>query len=393
MKQAFDAEKENWSSLQSKLEKQIEDALNLNRNLQTEIERARQQQRDTEDHLQEEIGRAVRQNEDNEWKTRYENLERAQQQLQGELRQQQTVTREVRQEAQSFLGEMKTLSERSNQASDREEKLVQQVHRLEDDLREWKGRYAHSKSQQSNLSSSSPGSSVKQPDVSQTSKNAAFMQKDGILKQVHVAKFQVAVDALLATARQGEPQSVLAQVKAVVIAVRNITQDSANASNLDNGQLQQKNKIGAKLSATANNLITAVKNFSASNGLLPISLLDAAASHLSLSVIEMIRLVKMSPSAPGEVEEDDDNSLIAESPAAYYGEYGRMSTGGESVYSMFSQDHAPPVPPISQAGQSIKSGGNHQPYQNGLPRGTTPGFNVESRGNEADELKVSDWLV
>lgn len=339
------------------------------------------------------MDRAARQSGDNEWKSKYENLEKAQQQLQGELRQQQTVTREVREEAQSFLGEMKTLSERTHQASDREEKLVQQVHRLEDEIREWRGRYAHSKSQQSNLSSSSPGSSVKQPDILHTSKNAAFIQQDGILKQAHVAKFQVAIDALLATARQGEPQSVLAQVKAVVIAVRNITQDSVNTSKLDESHLQQKKKISAKLSATANNLITAAKNLSSSNGLLPISLLDAAASHLSLSVIEMVQLVKMCPSAPGEVEDDDDNSLIAESPAAYYGEYGRMSTGGESVYSVFSQDQAPPVPPISQTDQFAKSGGSQVPYQNGLSRGPKPGFGVRSQGNEADELKVSNRLA
>ena len=288
---------------------------------------------------------------------------------------------------------MKILSERSNQASEREEKLVQQVHRLEDDLRDWKGRYAHSKSQQSSLSSSSPGSSVKQHDLLQTSKNAAFMQQDGVLKYIHVAKFQVAVDALLATARQGEPQSVLTQVKAVVIAVRCITQDSANSPRLDETQTQQKHKITAKLSATANNLITAAKNFALSNGLLPISLLDAAASHLSLSVIELIRLVKMSPSAPGEVEDDDDNSLIAESPAAYYGDTGRASTGAESVYSMFSQDHAPPVPPIGAVGQLQKPGVHQPPYQNGLPSGPKGSFNPRRQGNEADELKVGDRLA
>ena len=374
------------------MEKKLEDALVLNSNLKSEIERARQQQKDTEQHLHDEIDRAAKLSGDHEWKSRYESLDKRQKQLQEELRQQQTVTREVRQEAQSFLSEMKSLSEQSGLATEREEKLSQQVQRLEEELGEWKGRYAHSKSQQSSHSSSSPGTTIKQPDLSRTSKNAAFIQPDGIIKHVHVTKLQVAIDALLATARQGEPQSVLAQVKAVVIAVRNITQDSVNTPRLDEGQMQQKKKISTKLSATANNLITAAKNFAFSHGLSPISLLDAAASHLSSSVIELVQLVKMCPAASGEVEEDDDSSLIAESPAAYYGDYARTSAGGESVYSVYSPEQAPPVPPISQAGQAKRPSKSHPPHQNGRPLGPKTGLGLRAQGNEADELKVGDGI-
>ena len=393
-------EKEHWNSLQAKLEKQLQDALQLNKNLESEIDRARQQHEDSKQHLQDELDRAVTQSGDNEWKSRYENLEKAQEQLQRELRQQETVSREVRQEAQGFLSEMKMLSERSNQSSEREDKLLQQVHRLEDEVRTWKERYAQSHSQHSNLSSL-PASSIKQPDMAHTSRNAAYITQNGLIKHIHVAKFQVAMDALLANARQSEPQSVLTQVKAVVIAVRSITQDAARGPELNEEISQQKQKITAKLAATANNFITASKNFALANGLSPISLLDAAASHLSSSVIELVRLVKMCPTPAGEGAEadDDDNSLIAESPAAYYGgEYNRISAGADSIYSTLSPkyDQVPPVPSINQVNQNTNttnSGPTSAPYQNGLhaqgytvTKGSTFA-GIRSADNEADELK------
>jgi len=45
------------------------------------------------------------------------------------------------------------------------------------------------------------------------------------------------------------------------------------------------------MSSTANNLTTAAKNYVTAKGLSPVSLLDAAASHLTATVIEIIKIV------------------------------------------------------------------------------------------------------
>ena len=104
---------------------------------------------------------------------------------------------------------------------------------------------------------------------------------------------------------------------------------------------QLRGKATRKLSATANNLITASKNFANSSGLSPVSLLDAAASHLSTAVIEIVHLVKIRASPADEledvdvdVEEDDINMSQLKSPDYFsVAPSQRRSSNNESIYS------------------------------------------------------------
>ncbi|KAL8939529.1 MAG: hypothetical protein Q9211_002694, partial [Gyalolechia sp. 1 TL-2023] len=224
------------------------------------------------------------------------------------MKQQQVTNREVKQEAVGLLNEMKMLSERSNQTYEREEKLVRQNHRLEEQVDEWKSRYARAKAQLRTLRSSSPP--LQQADMGQVAKAGDLIQEDGLVQDIHVTRFQVAVDELLRNARTSEAESVLPAVRQVVVAVRQISQASGEPSKEETAQ--QISKLKAKVSATANNLITASKNFAASKGLSPVSLLDAATSHLTTAVVELIRLVKIHPSPVDALDgEEEENSVIA----------------------------------------------------------------------------------
>jgi len=329
-----------------------------------------------------------------EWQMRSENLDRAHQQLQGDLKQQQKVTAEVKKEAATFLREMKALSERSNQNAEREEKLVRQVHRLEDEIKDWRNRYTKVKSQLRTLRAPSMGFPTQQPDMDQLLQNRGFLQQDGVVKHVHVTRFQISVDELLRTARISEPSSVLAHVKTVVIAVRDITQDVTSTASGSNDDAQQMNKLQLRISATANNLITAAKNYAIADGLSPVSLLDAAASHLTVSIVEMVRIFKIKTSSPGELEDDDDNSLINESPAAYYGmPNGRRSLGDESVYSRMSSNQ-PPLPPSNYQVQKHSEANRRPAYQSGITNGgpyhvaPQQGLGITAQDAEVEELKV-----
>lgn len=395
LSQSNDAERQEWTNLRADLESKLASATNLNKNLQQEIERARQSQSENERQLRSELDQMVKQGRGgDEWQIRYENLDRAHQQLQGDLRQQQEVTAEVKQDATNFLREMKALSERSNHNAEREEKLVRQVHKLEDEIKDWRVRYTKVKSQLRTLRAPSISSPTQQPDMDQLLKNRAFLQQDGLVKHVHATRFQVTIDELLRTARVSEPGSVLAHVKSVVVTVRDITQDVSRVSPNNNDEAQQMDRLKARISATANNLITAAKNFAVANGLSPVSLLDAAASHLTVSIIEVIRIVKIRPGSPGEFEDDDDNSLINESPAAYYGmQYGRDSIGDESVYSAVSPSQ-PQLSSNSYQVQKNTEANRGPPYQNGVTNGgpfkSAPqkGLGISAQNAEIEELKV-----
>lgn len=381
-------------NIRSNLESKLADAQNLNKKLQSELERVKLDQTATERQLRSKLDQVTRRgdNGENEWKTRYEGLDKVHRDLQSELRQQQMTTREVKQEATGFLNEMKMLSERSDQTYEREETLVRQVHGLEEQVKEWKIRYARARAQLRTLRTSSVP--FQQADPEQLANAADLIQDDGLVEDIHVTQFQVAVDELLRSARTTNPESVLVQIRQVAVAVRQISQD-IGGSDRDEGR-HETGKLKAKVSATANNLITASKNFAASKGLSPVSLLDAAASHLTTAMVELIRMAKVRPSPTGELDaEEKDNSIIAESPAAYYGlQHERMSYGGESIYSSPS---SPRQPTTHQYPVQVKNADHGQKYSsrdvtmNGAQGGshTKLGFGIREQDDEVEELKVS----
>ncbi|KAL8942824.1 MAG: hypothetical protein Q9216_001439 [Gyalolechia sp. 2 TL-2023] len=336
LRQAHDEKNQanrEWVNLRNHLETKLAEAQKLNKNLQTELERVKSDQTATERQLRSELDQLTRRGDssESEWKTRYEGLNKAHSDLQSEMKQQQVTTLEVKQEAAGFLTEMKMLSERGNQVYEREEMLVRQNHMLEEQVDEWKSRYARAKAQLRTLRTSS--APFQQADVGQAVEAGDLIQQDGLVQDIHVTRFQVAIDEFLRNARMSGAESVLPSIRQIIIAVRTITQDIGAPSMEPTGQ--QINKLKGKVSATANNLITASKNFASSKGLSPVSLLDAATSHLTTAVVELIRLVKIHPSPVSELDaEEEDNSIIAESPATYYGiQHDRMSYGGESIYS------------------------------------------------------------
>ncbi|KAL8729669.1 MAG: hypothetical protein Q9166_004618 [cf. Caloplaca sp. 2 TL-2023] len=375
------------ANLKSSLEGKLTDAQNLNRNLQSELERVKSDQTATERQLRSELDQMIKRGDssENEWKTRYEGLNKAHQDLQGELRQQQITTREVKQEAAGFLNDMRVLSERSHQIYDREELLIHRVHRLEEQVNEWKSRYARAKAQLRSLRTSSVP--FQQADFQQLAKAGDLIREDGLVEDVHVTQFQMAIDELLRNARTSDAQSILPQVRQVVVAVRQITQDIGAPTKED--MLAQTSKLKSKVSATANNLITASKNFAASKGLSPVSLLDAAASHLATAMVELIRVAKIRPSPAGELAaEEEDDSIIAESPAAYHGlQHERISYGGESIYSSPSSPRQANAPNYPVQIKNSYHGRNHSSrdgVMNGVkgPSHTKLGFGIRELGDE-----------
>jgi len=385
------SERREWLDLRTSLESKLNDALSLNSSLHLELDKVRSDHSRTERDLRVQMDKASNQGSAGvEWKTRCESLERDNQTLKTELREQQQVTNEVRQEASAFLKEMKAISDRSSQSWEREEQLVHQVHRLEEEVKDWKSRYARTKTQLRTLRASSMGVSIQQPDAGQYAKDGGLTSLDGLVRDVHVTKFQIAIDELLRTARVKEPASVLDHMKAVVISVRHVTQDMGDLASNEDGMAQRRQALKTRVSATANNLITASKNFAASNGLSPVSLLDAAASHLTSAVVELIRLVKIRPT-PDELEENDDGSQPAESSGYFSLQPGRNS-GGESVYSSMTSPRASSVRTKSHGSklwaerQSTSTNGLSN--GNGLGLSMKMGFGLRKQDSEIEELKV-----
>lgn len=411
----MNVEKKELSDLRAKLESQLSEARHLNESLQSELDRVRAEHSNVERELQAQVDE-LRATGNGHRGIGDSDLERENDELRNELREQQEVTEEVRREAQGFLREMRMLSERSGSSFEREEQLQSQVNKLEEEVKDWRNRYARTKTQLRSLRASSIGLTI-QHDAAKYARESGLTGEDGLVKDVHVTKFQISIDELLRTARTEEPEKVFDYMKAVVVSVRRITQDIEESSSSTGDLAQQQAKMKSRVSATANNLITAARNFAASKGLSPLSLLDAAASHLTTAVVELVKTVKIRPTPAGELEDDDDGVLPAVGTTGFFPNrddkpdkqplpfQGLLHERASAISSVYSNGNSPRG---SGSMRSRSSSANNQwasrrpmsrngQATNGIngingnkPQGPGPiGFGIRTQESDVEELKVS----
>jgi hypothetical protein len=398
---AANMEKKEWSDLRLELESKLADAQNLNESLQSELDRVRSSQANSERDLRAQIEELQESGGPRGIGSGDSELEQENEELRSELREQQQVTEEVRREAQEFLREMRMLSERTTSSYDREEQLTSMVTKLEEEVKDWRNRYARTKTQLRGLRASSMGLTIQETRLN---KDSGFTQENGLVKDVHVTKFQISIDELLRTARTQDPARVIDFMKSVVVNVRRITQDidEAPSGNPDLGQ--QQAKLKSRVSATANNLITASKNFAAANGLSPVSLVDAAASHLTLAIVELIRTVKIRPTPAGELEDDDDGNLEPvdtraflpvrtpkqdNNPPPFLGLRNDRSSADSSMYSPInSPRESTNMPPRSSRGAQLGNGLGIMNSKILPPAPLGLGFGIRTEDTDVEDLKV-----
>lgn len=346
LQQSLQQKDDEASVLRKELENKVQDAERLNKSLQDELDRIRNQHASTERDLQSQI-QNIRKSQEGSggWKEKHEILRRDHENLQARLHEQQNITEEVSRQGAMFLDEMRAMAENGGGNFEREEKLQSDVHKLEEEVKEWKARFAKAKTQLRGARAKSVGVGITGPDVMRYAKDDTFHAPNGVIKDLHLSQFQIAIDEMLHTAHTAEPTAVLLKMKDVVLAVRSITLDvdSATSDKMDADALQRRMKLRAKVSATANNVITASKSFGAAGGLSPVSLLDAAASHLSAAVVDLVRLVKISPAQPEDDLDEDGFVQIQNTPEpvnnnGYFNMTQRLrsDSAAESEYSALS---------------------------------------------------------
>jgi hypothetical protein len=346
---AANLEKKEWGDIRLDLENQLADAREQNDGLKDEMGRLKDDHAADTRQLREQI-EDLRMAADNSMSKRRgggdPDMERENQELRAALREQQQVTDEVRREAEGFLREMRMLSQQSGSSWDKQSEMEKTIETLEREVRDWRNRYARTKTQLRNLRASSMGLTIDQ-DAGRYVRERGFTTDKGMVKDVHVTKFQISVDELLQRARTEEPEKTTETMKAVVVSVRRIVKDIDEAPPSDDDLVQQQAKLKAKVSTTANNLITASKNFAAAAGISPVSLLDAAAGHLVAAIVELLKTVKIRPTPAGELEDDDDGTLT---PVDSTGFFSPRSNGQTTSTTMSTQDSLPPPRPFQGLG-------------------------------------------
>ncbi|KAL9937667.1 hypothetical protein V8E36_003212 [Tilletia maclaganii] len=255
--------------------------------------------------------------------------------LQKEMAKQETIVHELKTEVTSLLDELRALSERNDEMIAERDNDHIMIRELNSQLSNFKRRYDSARSElrafkatshlfvqpvkidfdeednENGEAKSSTGSDLKRSESStsrsQTASGpswASMLSDRGAIADVHMRAFQVSIDELLASARSRVAGNVLMSMKTVVLAATLITDDVAKYSD---GSEERENLqvLKTKSSAALSNLMTACRNYASSQGLSPVSLLDAAASHVSASVIEIVKLVRLRKASPQEKQELD----------------------------------------------------------------------------------------
>lgn len=348
---ATDSENPDWPDMRLDLENKLAEAQNLNDALREQLDQLRDEHANETRQLRDEIEGAQSSAAVVAPGRNDAELERENEELRTALDEQRQITMQVRREAQEFLREMKVLSEQSGSSWAKQGELEKTIETLEQEVKDWRNRYARAKTQARSMRSSSMSLPAEQ-DASQYVHEKGFTADTGLVKDVHVTKFQIAVDELLRRARVEEPERVVDAMKSVVMSVRRLTKDLDASPVKDEQTRQQRKQLKARVSTTANNLITAAKTFAASAGVAPMSVLDAAASNLVSAIVELLRVVKIRTTPDGELEEEDDGTAT---PVGSVGVFSPRTAKSQSIQSSYQQDpykqDMPPPPSFQGLGR------------------------------------------
>lgn len=376
---AANAEKTEFSNMRLGLESQLAEAQNLNESLKEQLDRLRDDYANETRQLRDEIEEARSSVSDMGSGRNDPELVGENEELRAALDEQRQTTMQVRREAQEFLREMKMLSAQSGSSWAKQGELEKTIETLELEVKDWRNRYARARTQLRSMRSSSMSMSLDQ-DAGRYVRERGFTDDSGLVKDVHVTKFQVAIDELLRRARVEEPDKVIDSMKSVVMSVRRITKD-LDAAPANNDQSQQRKQLKSRVSSMANNLITAAKTFATSAGMSPLSVLDAAASNLVGAIVDLLRLVKIRTTPDGELEEEDDGTAT---PVGSVGVFSPRTAKSQSIQSAYQQDPypqdlPPPPPPFQGLGRrSSMDSSAYSPLNS--PRESVETYN-KSNGN------------
>jgi len=147
------------------------------------------------------------------------------------------------------------------------------------------------------------------------------MEPNGGILDIHVTAFLSAIDSLLTAGRSNAPTRVLTPMKAVVNAVTNIIEDikafeSRSPREQFDVDIDALNSLKERAEATLSNLAAASRTHASSSGMSPVSLLDAAASHVSATITEIGRTIFIRKATKAEQDQAAYNAFVLPSSSA-----------------------------------------------------------------------------
>ncbi|KAL4249268.1 hypothetical protein ABKN59_007261 [Abortiporus biennis] len=210
---------------------------------------------------------------------------------------------QLRNDMEGLMSELSDLSRRNDQLISEKDADMNAIRDLEAQMKEYKRKYESAKTELRSVKTTSQ-LYLQPPKVD----DQLPVALDGGLLDIHVTAFVSAIDSLLTAGRSNAPTKVLTPMKAVITAVSTILDDVKNferrpprsRTDVDFDNLRS---LRDRAEATLSNLVTASNTHATSAGMSPVSLLDAAASHVSSTITEIGRIVLIRKASKAEQEQ------------------------------------------------------------------------------------------
>ncbi|KAJ3867975.1 hypothetical protein EV359DRAFT_70843 [Lentinula novae-zelandiae] len=229
------------------------------------------------------------------------------------------VVEQLRSDMQGLLIEVSDLSRRNDELMTAKDSDLVVIRDLDNQLKEYKRKYEQAKTELRSVKATSQ-LFLQAPKIDKLEDQLPVSADGGIL-DIHVTAFLSAVDGLLTAGRSNAPTRVLSPMKYVVNAVTNIIDDvrayerRPSRADVDVDTLHM---LRERADATLSNLVTASKTHATSSGMSPVSLLDAAASHVAATITDIGKLIYIRKATKAE-QEQFASSTYSPGPSATNG--------------------------------------------------------------------------
>ncbi|KAJ7128977.1 hypothetical protein C8R43DRAFT_1026667 [Mycena crocata] len=215
------------------------------------------------------------------------------------------IVDQLRNDMEGLLGELGDLSRRNDELMTAKDADLVVIRDLDNQLKDYKRKYEQAKTELRSVKATSQ-LFLQAPKMDRPEDQLPVSGDGGVL-DIHVTAFLSGIDSLLTAGRSNAPTRVLTPMKAVVNAVSAIVDDvrafearpARERSDVDVDALAA---LRERAEATLSNLVTAGKTHATSAGMSPVSLLDAAASHVAATVTEIGRTVCIRKASRAEQE-------------------------------------------------------------------------------------------
>ncbi|KAI7868313.1 hypothetical protein BDF14DRAFT_1795261 [Spinellus fusiger] len=210
-------------------------------------------------------------------------------------KEQQQAVAKVKQETIPLLENLQRLSESNNTLRSEKEEAEKRAEKCAEELRQLQAQYQSVRTELRTIKASSLYTTeLYQHDIT----GSEFLKPThkGIIRIDHVTEYQTIIHELLQAARSSHPSKVIKIMQQLIVVCKAMTSDiesTENSKKLASLPQHKIDELKQKLSNSMIALLKASRNHASSQGISPASLIDGAASQVTVVLVELTQLLGM----------------------------------------------------------------------------------------------------